>query len=66
MGELFLNKNIPNFIRIAKSQGHFAVLTTNGTFLSEENATQVLEAGIDLLKISFDGAKKVTIENQIT
>jgi sulfatase maturation enzyme AslB (radical SAM superfamily) len=62
MGEPMINKNLVQFVQIAKARGHYVAMTTNGTLLNEAKAKALLEAGIDMMKISFDGASKETYE----
>jgi radical SAM protein with 4Fe4S-binding SPASM domain len=58
-GEPFLHKNFVECIRYAKSKGIKEVSTlTNGTFLDEEMFSNIMEAGIDWITISFDGLGK--------
>jgi radical SAM protein with 4Fe4S-binding SPASM domain len=55
-GEPMLHPNIIDFTRYAKSKGIKEVSTlTNGVRLNPERFTQLLEAGLDWLTISFDG-----------
>lgn len=55
-GEAFLHKRIVDCVRYAKQQGIKEVSTlTNGLRLDEEMFTQIMEAGIDWITISFDG-----------
>jgi len=55
-GESFLHKRILDCVRYAKQKGIKEVSTlTNGLRLDEEMFTQMMEAGIDWITISFDG-----------
>lgn len=55
-GESFLHKRIVDCVRYAKQKGIREVSTlTNGLRLDEEMFTQMMEAGIDWITISFDG-----------
>lgn len=55
-GESFLHKRIVECVRYAKEKGIKEVSTlTNGLRLDEEMFTQMMEAGIDWITISFDG-----------
>lgn len=47
-----MRDDLPNIIRFAKSKGLFVAITTNGTFISEENADSLLQA--DLITVSID------------
>ena len=59
-GEPLLNKNLPDFVRYAKSRGVAEKhrLTTNGTMLTPKNLEKVIEAGIDEIHISLDVADR--------
>jgi len=55
-GEPLLNKELESFIAAAKQAGvQKTVLTTNGSLLDEERARGLLDAGLDEMKVSFDG-----------
>lgn len=62
LGEPLLNKNISDFIRYAKKYGHFTHLTTNATLLDRDISADLLEAGLDSITFSVDGADKKTYE----
>ncbi len=59
--EAFMAKNFLEIIGSIKDVP-FSVLITNGTLLNEVNISKIIEAGLDRLMISFDGAKKETFE----
>ncbi len=61
-GESFLNKDIFKMVFYAKKNGSYVKFDTNGTLLTKENITKVLDSGLDLLSISLDGATKKTYE----
>lgn len=55
-GEPLLNKNLPEFISKLKKIGvQKTVITTNGSLLTEDISTKLINAGLDEMKISFDG-----------
>lgn len=54
-GEPFLHPHFVDFIRYAKSKGIFVASSTNGHFLSESNAAEIVRSGLDYLIISLDG-----------
>jgi len=62
MGEPLINKRVATFVRMAKERGHWVALTTNATLLTEETARDLLEAGLDMCKVSFDGTTRETYE----
>ncbi len=62
-GEPFLDKRLEQFISYAKSKGIRKVkIFSNGSIISEDRAKGVLLAGIDEIKVSFDGATKEEFE----
>ena len=64
LGEPFLNKNLVEMIRYAKSIGHPYVHTiTNGTLLNESTRQGIVESGLDHISVSMDGATKETFES---
>jgi radical SAM protein with 4Fe4S-binding SPASM domain len=57
-GEPLLKKNIFELGKFAKDKGIRAVLSTNGTLISEEVAKKIKQAGFSYVGISLDGTKK--------
>lgn len=59
LGEPFINKNMPLFIRRLKEEGVAKEVktTTNGSLLSPEMIDGILEAGLDEISISLNGLK---------
>ena len=57
-GEPLANKNIVEFVRIVKNSGKNVQITTNASYLDEQMAHSLIGAGIDKIKISFQGATK--------
>jgi radical SAM protein with 4Fe4S-binding SPASM domain len=57
MGEPFVNKSVPDFVRVAKKKGiaERITITTNGTLLNEDIARKTIEAGLDYLRVSVYG-----------
>jgi MoaA/NifB/PqqE/SkfB family radical SAM enzyme len=57
-GEPLLNKNLPLFIEQAKESGVFnrVEITTNGTLLTHDISDAIIEAGLDVLKVSLEAA----------
>lgn len=62
MGESLLHKRVDEFIRYARTAGIATVLSTNASALTERSGERILDAGLDQLLISFDGASKETYE----
>ena len=62
-GEPMINKGLPYMIQYAKRKGvHEVSFNTNGLLLNKENITQLVNAGLDWIIISVDGATKTTYE----
>jgi radical SAM protein with 4Fe4S-binding SPASM domain len=60
VGEPFMHPHIFEIIRLAKSHGCSINTTTNGTLLTQERCDQIVKNGLDLIKISIDGATRET------
>lgn len=56
MGEPLFHPNIVEMVRQAKSLGSKVELITNGTLLTKELSLSLINAGLDLLWVSIDGA----------
>lgn len=55
-GEPLLNKDLAEFIRTLKELGVTkTVITTNASLLNEQLAEELILAGLDEMKVSFDG-----------
>lgn len=62
-GEPFLDKRLETFVKYAKDKGIGKIkVFSNGAIISEERARGILLAGIDEIKVSFDGATKEEFE----
>lgn len=61
-GEPLINKDLPAMIRIAREAGLRTRVHTNATLLTEERAHALIDAGLDFLSCSFDGADAATYE----
>ncbi len=54
MGETLIHPEYDWFIKEAKRRGIRVVLSTNATFLTEENSRKIIDAGVDIFIISID------------
>lgn len=54
-GEPTLNADMPDFVRYVKRQGYRCISFTNGHRLDEKMARGLIEAGIDVLRVSAIG-----------
>ena len=61
-GEPFIHKGFLELVRIANQQGIYTSTSTNGHFLSEDNARGIIESGLSRLIISIDGTDQATYE----
>ncbi|MDA3972321.1 MAG: radical SAM/SPASM domain-containing protein [Desulfobulbaceae bacterium] len=62
-GEPFLDRNIIERIKYAKASGLAKVkIFSNGSLITEKLVVQIIESGLDEIKISFDGANKEEFE----
>ncbi len=62
-GEPLLDKHLPQRVRMAKDLGIAKVkIFSNGSLLSKDRARELVEAGLDEIKISFDGATREEFE----
>jgi len=52
-GEPFLNPEIFRMISYAKKRGFKTSITTNGTFLTENNINRLLDSGLDILALGY-------------
>ena len=57
-GEPTLHPKIKDFFKMAKKDGHLLHLNTNGQLLNEIFITDLITAGIDSIKFSFQGVDK--------
>jgi len=55
-GEPLLHKKFPEMVRHAKERGMSTQVFTNGLPLTEKMADSILDAGLDMLRFSVDGA----------
>ncbi len=58
-GEPLLRSDLPELTRYAVSKGMRAVISTNGTLITEEKAILLKDAGVSYVGISLDGLEKI-------
>src|ERR1700730_14323176 len=63
LGEPLLNKHVVDYVKWAKADGHQVGFYTNGTLLDQSLADRQLDAGLDYIVFSIDGATKETFES---
>jgi radical SAM protein with 4Fe4S-binding SPASM domain len=59
-GEPFLHPGFPDLIRFAKKNNIYVLSSTNGHFLTKENVSSMIDAGLDKLIVSLDGTDQET------
>lgn len=62
LGEPFMNRHFMPMIMECHDAGIATGASTNGTFLTDRWQERLLDSGLDLLIVSFDGADKETYE----
>ncbi len=62
-GEPFLHKNFLDLVRYANEKGIYTATSTNGHFITESSARQIVKSGLDRLIISIDGTTQETFES---
>ena len=62
LGEPFTNPRLLEMIALAKQQGCSINTTTNATLLTQEICDKIVKSGLDLIKISIDGATPETYQ----
>jgi MoaA/NifB/PqqE/SkfB family radical SAM enzyme len=62
-GEPFMNRQAGQIISYAKEKGLYVLINTNGLLLNPRLSTALIEAGLDMIIISIDGATKDTYES---
>ncbi len=61
-GEPLMHPGVLDIIHAAKAQGSSVNTTTNGTLLTPKLCQQLVDSGLDLIKISIDGATRATYQ----
>ena len=61
-GEPLLYKKFPDMVKAAKAAGLFTQAFTNGLPLTRERTSRIIQAGLDSLRFSVDGATQSTYE----
>jgi MoaA/NifB/PqqE/SkfB family radical SAM enzyme len=56
VGEPMLVRELPDMIRYLKARGVYVLFNTNGTLLREKRFRELIEAGLDELRVSLDAA----------
>jgi MoaA/NifB/PqqE/SkfB family radical SAM enzyme len=57
VGEPMLVKTLPRMVRYLKARGTYVLFNTNGTLLTRAKGRELIEAGLDELRVSLDAAE---------
>jgi MoaA/NifB/PqqE/SkfB family radical SAM enzyme len=57
VGEPMLVRNLPRMIRYLKERGVYVLFNTNGTLLTPRKRREIIETGLDELRVSLDAAE---------
>jgi MoaA/NifB/PqqE/SkfB family radical SAM enzyme len=60
VGEPMLVRHLPDMVRYLKERGVYVLFNTNGTLLREKRFVELIEAGLDELRVSLDAADAAT------
>lgn len=56
VGEPMLVKDLPRMVRYLKARGTYVLFNTNGTLLTARKGRELIESGLDELRVSLDAA----------
>src|SRR5713101_3454364 len=57
VGEPMMVRALPRMIRYLKDRGTYVLFNTNGTLLSEKKGRELIDSGLDELRVSLDAAE---------
>ena len=60
VGEPMLVKELPRMVRYLKDRGAYVLFNTNGTLLSAKKGRELIDTGLDELRVSLDAADAKT------
>ena len=60
IGEPLLNRELPKMIRLLKGRGVYVLFNTNAALLTRRRQIDLIESGLDELRISLDGSTPET------
>ncbi len=60
VGEPMLVKNLPDMIRYLKARGVYTLFNTNGTLLRPSKFQEIIDTGLDEMRVSLDAADAKT------
>jgi len=62
VGEPLMVPHLPRMIRYLKDRGTYVLFNTNGTLLNERRGRDLIDSGLDELRISLDAAEPVAFK----
>ena len=62
VGEPMMVAGLPNMVRYLKERGVYVLFNTNGTLMREKKCRELIEAGLDEMRISLDAAEPKAFE----
>ena len=62
VGEPMMVAALPRMIRYLKDRGTYVLFNTNGTLLTERKGRQLIDSGLDELRVSLDAAEPVAFK----
>src|SRR5579863_10758050 len=57
VGEPMMVRALPRMIRYLKARGTYVLFNTNGTLLTEKKGRELVDSGLDELRVSLDAAE---------
>src|SRR6202030_4703507 len=57
VGEPMMVRALPRMIRYLKNRGTYVLFNTNGTLLSAKKGRELIDSGLDELRVSLDAAE---------
>jgi MoaA/NifB/PqqE/SkfB family radical SAM enzyme len=57
VGEPMMVRNLPRMIRYLKDRGTYVLFNTNGTLLTAKKGRELIDSGLDELRVSLDAAE---------
>ena len=57
VGEPMMVRNLPRMIRYLKDRGTYVLFNTNGTLLTAKKGQELIDSGLDELRVSLDAAE---------
>jgi MoaA/NifB/PqqE/SkfB family radical SAM enzyme len=62
VGEPMMVRDLPRMVRYLKDRGTYVLFNTNGTLLNKRKGLELIESGLDELRVSLDAAEPATFK----